>query len=149
MKPAYPWWLVPTKQLQKTTCNKRKQKKYNRNINFVYLAPWKVIRIAESWNFLHGIMDFGIRNPANYEILESRPFEIWNTLRNLGSKMVSDQLHRLKVSIDISYFQVSRVEQANVFQTLEYSFRDRVITTTIDSVMNKIVHFFFFFFRQF
>ena len=145
MKPAYPWWLVPTKQLQKTICNKRKQKKYNRNINFVYLAPWKVIRIAESWKFLHGIMDFGIRNPANYEILESRPFEIWNTLRNLGSKMVSDQLHRLKVSIDISYFQVSRLEQANVFQTLEYSFRDRVITTTIDSVMNKIVLFFFFF----
>ena len=103
-------------------------------------------------------MDFGIRNPANYEILESRLFEIWNTLswdpessiwnagcgaRNLGSKMVSDQLHRLKVSIDISYFQVSRLEQANVFQTLEYSFRDRVITTTIDSVMNKIVLFFF------
>ena len=57
--------------------------------------------------------------------------------------MVSDQLHRLKVSIDISYFQVSRLEQANVFQTLEYSFRDRVITTTIDSVMNKIVLFFF------
>ena len=108
-------------------------------------------------------MDFGIRNPANYEILESRPFEIWNTLswnpessiwnagcgaRNLGSKMVSDQLHRLKVSIDISYFQVSRLEQANVFQTLEYSFRDRVITTTIDSVMNKIVLFFFFFFSD-
>ena len=93
-------------------------------------------------------MDFGIRNPANYEILESRPFEIWNTLswnpessiwnagcgaRNLGSKMVSDQLHRLKVSIDISYFQVSRLEQANVFQTLEYSFRDRVISATVDS----------------
>ena len=25
-------------------------------------------------------MDFGIRNPAYYEILESGPFEIWNTL---------------------------------------------------------------------
>ena len=62
--------------------------------------------------------------------------------------MVSDQLHRLKVSIDISYFQVSRLEQANVFQTLEYSFRDRVITTTIDSVMNEIVLFFFFFFSD-
>ena len=54
---------------------------------------------------LLGVMDFGIRSPANYEILESRPFEIWNTLSwnpessiwnagcgawNLGSKMVSD-----------------------------------------------------------
>ena len=25
IKLAYPWWLVPTKQLQKTICNKRKQ----------------------------------------------------------------------------------------------------------------------------
>ena len=25
-------------------------------------------------------MDFGVQNPANYEILESRSFEIWNTL---------------------------------------------------------------------
>ena len=54
---------------------------------------------------MFGVMDFGIRNPANYEILESGPFEIWNTLSwnpessiwnagcgawNLGSKMVSD-----------------------------------------------------------
>ena len=74
-------------------------------MDFVYLAPWKVMRIAESWKFLLGIMDFGIRNPANYKILESRPFEIWNTLSwnpessicnagcgvwNLRSEMVSD-----------------------------------------------------------
>ena len=26
------------------------------------------------------VMDFGIRNPANYEILESKPSEIGNTL---------------------------------------------------------------------
>ena len=29
---------------------------------------------------MFGVMDFGIRKPANYEILESGPFEIWNTL---------------------------------------------------------------------
>ena len=34
------------------------------------------------------------------------------------------------------------MEQANVFQILEYSFRDRVITATINSV--KIVLFFLF-----
>ena len=54
---------------------------------------------------LLGVMDFGIRIPANYEILESKLFEIGNTLSwnpessiwnagcgawNLGSKMVSD-----------------------------------------------------------
>ena len=60
--------------------------------------------------------------------------------------MVTDSLHRLKVSVYISYFQVSRLEQANVFQILEYLFRDRVITATVDSVMIKIV---LFFFRQF
>ena len=64
-----------------------------------------MIRIVESWKFLLGIMDLGIRNPANYEILESRPFESWNTLSwnpessiwnagcgvwNLRSKVVSD-----------------------------------------------------------
>ena len=38
------------------------------------------MQIAESWKFLLGIMDFGIRNPAKYEIVESRRFEIWNTL---------------------------------------------------------------------
>ena len=83
-------------------------------------------------------MDFRIRNPANYQILESGPFEIWNTPSwnressiwnagcgawNLGSKIVSDLLRRLKVSAYISYFQVSCLEQANVFQTLEYFFR--------------------------
>ena len=29
---------------------------------------------------LLGVMDFGIRIPANYEILESKPFEIGNKL---------------------------------------------------------------------
>ena len=63
------------------------------------------MQIAESWKFLLGIMDFGIRNPANYESVESRPFEIRNTVSwnpkssiwnagcgvwNLRSKVVSD-----------------------------------------------------------
>ena len=60
---------------------------------------------GKSREFMFGVMDFGIRKPANYEILESGPFEIWNTLSwnpessiwnagcgawNLGFKMVSD-----------------------------------------------------------
>ena len=36
-----------------------------------------------------------------------------------------------------------QLTQANVFQTLEYFFKDRVITATVDSVMIKIVLFFF------
>ena len=49
----------------------------------------------------------------------------------------------LRLTSSVQSFQVSLLEQANVLQTLEYFFRDRVITATIDSVMIKIVLFFF------
>ena len=49
----------------------------------------------------------------------------------------------LRLTSSVQSFQVSLLEQANVLQTLEYFFRDRVITATIDSVMIKIVFFFF------
>ena len=48
----------------------------------------------------------------------------------------------LRLTSSVQSFQVSLLEQANVLQTLEYFFRDRVITATIDSVMIKIVLFF-------
>ena len=49
----------------------------------------------------------------------------------------------LRLTSSVQSFQVSLLEQANVLQTLEYFFRDGVITATIDSVMIKIVLFFF------
>ena len=49
----------------------------------------------------------------------------------------------LRLTSSVQSFQISLLEQANVLQTLEYFFRDRVITATIDSVMIKIVLFFF------
>ena len=49
----------------------------------------------------------------------------------------------LRLTSSVQSFQVSLLEQANILQTLEYFFRDRVITATIDSVMIKIVLFFF------
>ena len=49
----------------------------------------------------------------------------------------------LRLTSSVQSFQVSLLEQANVLQTLEYFFRDRVITVTVDSVMIKTVLFFF------
>ena len=71
---------------------------------------------------------------------------MWGVESNIQDGLRLTSSAQSLISIYISYFQLSRVEQANVFQILEYSFRDRVITAPISSV--KIVLFFFFFFFQ-
>ena len=42
-KLAYPWWLVPTKQLQKTICNKRTQYFKSAFFHICVMSIWAVI----------------------------------------------------------------------------------------------------------